>query len=288
MNTLDKKLEELNFVFFDLETTGLFPVSSKIIEIGAVKFNFSEGVLATFETLIDPEVTISKESIQIHGITDDMVKGKPFINDILPNFFEFIKDCIVIAHNSDFDASFISYNINRYNFENPPNLIIDTIPLAKKYIKSCENYKLSNLVKFLKLDVTEYKSKKFHRALFDSECGMNIFKAIVERQAQKEKTPFGQLLLGCKIKSFAKAFKSETPEEIPESLSMIKEEIGKNSKINIIYKRVDGELTKRDITPLAFIKVNGKLYLEAFCYLRKEKRSFRLNKIIDCKLVSNE
>jgi DNA polymerase-3 subunit epsilon len=69
-------------VFFciDCETTGLDPENEKIIEVAAVKFTFEE-ILETYETLIDPGVPIPDSSREIHHISDDMVKGKPKVEE---------------------------------------------------------------------------------------------------------------------------------------------------------------------------------------------------------------
>ncbi|MEK7435002.1 MAG: exonuclease domain-containing protein [Cyanobacteriota bacterium] len=278
MNFLDKKIKDIDFVVFDLETTGLFPVSSKIIEIGAVKFN-NLGVIDRLQSLIDPEILISPDSTKIHGIVDNMVEGKPLIQDYLPTFFDFIKDCVLIAHNSAFDASFISYSINKYAFNIPDNTIIDTIPISKKYIQSPSNYKLSNLVDFLDVEIPE--ESNFHRALFDAECCMGVFNKLLEMHPEKEDISLRKFLGNSKIHSFSNIVQDKYNLVVPESFLPIKNEIGKESKINITYKRVDGEITQRDVTPLSFIKVSNKIYLEAFCYLRNEKRSFRLTKILD-------
>lgn len=282
MSILDKNLKELEFVVFDLETTGLFPVSSKIIEIGAVKFNLN-GKLDTFETLIDPEILISPDSMSIHGITDSMVKNKPLIKDVIPQFFDFIKDSVIIAHNSAFDAGFISYNSSKNDLATPDNIILDTLTLSKKYIKNPPNYKLGTLIDFLNIAVP--KDKSFHRALFDAECSMNLFFEIIKNSVNKEETKLKDFITGSKKISFASVIEDNSTFEISSDYDSIKEAIKDHNKLNIEYKRFDGEVSKRDITPISFIKVNKKIYLEAYCHLRNEKRSFRLNKILDFCLV---
>lgn len=282
MSIFEKSLKELDFVVFDLETTGLFPVSSKIIEIGAVKFNLN-GKIDSFETLIDPEILIAQDSILIHGITDDMVKNKPFVKDIIPQFFDFIKDTVVIAHNSAFDAGFISYNASKNDLVTPDNIILDTLTLSKKYIKNPPNYKLGTLIDFLNIDIPQDKS--FHRALFDAECSMNLFFEIVKSTTDKENTKLKDFITNSKKNSFASVIEDNSTFEISSDYDSIKNAIKDNTKLNIEYKRFDGEVSKRDITPISFIKVNKKIYLEAYCHLRNEKRSFRLNKILDFCLI---
>jgi DNA polymerase III subunit epsilon len=72
-----RPLSEVEFVAFDLETTGLFPVVNRIVEFGAVRFRLDGQVLGTWEQLVDPEYPIPPSVTEIHGITDSMVRGQP-------------------------------------------------------------------------------------------------------------------------------------------------------------------------------------------------------------------
>jgi DNA polymerase III subunit epsilon len=86
MDHAQTRLVEMTFVALDTETTGLFPIMHRLVEIGAVRFRLDGGELATFQTLINPEMPIPKDVQQVHGITDAMVRGKPTIEHILPQF----------------------------------------------------------------------------------------------------------------------------------------------------------------------------------------------------------
>ena len=77
------------FIAFDTETTGLDPVSGRIVEIGAVKFD-QRGVIARYNVLINPEMPMPEEAGKVNGITDEMLKDKPLIADVFPDFFDFI------------------------------------------------------------------------------------------------------------------------------------------------------------------------------------------------------
>jgi DNA polymerase-3 subunit epsilon len=94
------------FVCLDCETTGLVPETDKIIEIAVVLFNF-DGIIKTYETLIDPERLISPESMAIHHITDEMVKGKPKIKDVLPTVIQLVGRHIIVGHGIPMDISFL-------------------------------------------------------------------------------------------------------------------------------------------------------------------------------------
>ncbi len=107
---LDQRaLSELAYTVFDTETTGLDPsAGDEIVSIGAVRI--VNGRLLkheTFEQLIDPRRTLSPASMQIHGITPDMLAGQPLIDDVLPAFYRFAEDTVLVAHNAAFDMRFL-------------------------------------------------------------------------------------------------------------------------------------------------------------------------------------
>ena len=93
------------FIAFDTETTGLDPVSGRIVEIGAVKFD-RRGVIARYNVLINPEMPMPEEAGKVNGITDEMLKDKPLIADVFPDFFDFICTGVLVAHKARRKISF--------------------------------------------------------------------------------------------------------------------------------------------------------------------------------------
>ena len=95
-----------NYIVFDLETTGLSR-SDEIIEIGALKVQDGE-VKDTFATLVRPRCPIQPAASMVNGITDSMVRNSPYIEEVLPEFFGFAGELLVIGHNiKTFDIPFI-------------------------------------------------------------------------------------------------------------------------------------------------------------------------------------
>jgi DNA polymerase-3 subunit epsilon len=156
-------VSEAPFVAFDFETTGLYPDRDSIIEVGAVRFTL-KGETERFESFIDPERPIPESSSDIHGITDDMVRGMPTIASILPRFIAFLGDSTLVAHNINFDLAFLDAAMTRCGMKPLKNPIVDTCSLSRKVLKGHPSYALQSLAKDLGFVIGNA-----HRALDDAE-----------------------------------------------------------------------------------------------------------------------
>ncbi len=156
----------MQFIAFDVETTGTVPGVDSIVEIGAVRF-IDGKIDSVFSTLINPKRPIPPGASQVNGITDEMVKGKPTIDDLLNPFAEFCGTDLMVAHNATFDAQFLTSSIKKYESKAPQGLVVDTLSMSRKIIPGLPNYKLGTLVQHLNIPTTD-----FHRAEEDaSYCG---------------------------------------------------------------------------------------------------------------------
>ena len=150
-----------NFVVFDVETTGLEAENCEIIEIAAVKV---EGGIITekFETLVKPKKEISEEITNINGITNDMVKDAPKIEDVIVDFFRFTKGSVMSGYNVGFDMKFVSVSAQKMGltFDNE---VQDVMAMARMSGLKCKNLKLGTVCK--ELDI---KLSNAHRAFYDT------------------------------------------------------------------------------------------------------------------------
>lgn len=168
----------MQFVAFDLETTGIFAGVDQIVEIGAVRF-VNHKPEAIFATLVDPKMPIPSQASKVNGISDEMVKGKPTIDELLPSFAEFCGQDVIVAHNAPFDVQFLTADIKKIESPAPVGVILDTCAMSRKVFPGLANYKLGTLVQHLKI-----KASNFHRAEEDaSYCGY-LFSHILQKVMQ--------------------------------------------------------------------------------------------------------
>lgn len=166
-NANDKSLSQ-EFVVFDLETTGFSNINDKITEIGAVKIRDFE-IVDRFSELVNPEKDISYRVQELTGITNEMVKDKPTIEEILPKFMEFVGDDVLVAHNADFDTEFIMQKCKEQGLEYK-NKKVDTLMLARIMLPNLKRYKLDKVAKEVGVQLLNH-----HRAVDDAEATANIF-----------------------------------------------------------------------------------------------------------------
>ncbi|QUH20798.1 PolC-type DNA polymerase III [Alkaliphilus sp. B6464] len=166
------------FVIFDIETTGLSSKNDEITEIGAVKIK-NNMVIDSFSALINPEKNIPEKIVELTGITNDMVKDKPTIATVLPEFFKFIGNSPVVAHNADFDTGFIRDKANRYNM-NFNNITIDTLKLARVLLPNLKRHRLNVIAKELNISLENH-----HRAVDDAKATAEMFIKFIEMMKER-------------------------------------------------------------------------------------------------------
>ena len=157
----NKNITNNTFVVFDVETTGLEAEFCEIVEIAAVKVQ-NGSVTEKFETLVKPVKEIPESVIKIHGITNEMVMDAPKIEDIIVDFFKFVKGTVLSGYNVGFDMKFVEAAGRKIGlvFDNE---VQDVMTMARMAGLKSKNLKLTTVCK--ELDI---KLSNAHRAFYDT------------------------------------------------------------------------------------------------------------------------
>ncbi len=177
----DRPLTDLTYTVFDMETTGLNPAEGdEIISIGAFRMvNCRLLREERFEQLVDPQRSIPWTSVKIHGIHPEMLIGQPFIDQVLPQFYQFVENTILVAHNAAFDMRFLQLKEARtgVKFVNP---VLDTLLLSAVVHPSHENHDLEAISQRLGVRMLGR-----HTALGDASATGEIFLKMLPLLARK-------------------------------------------------------------------------------------------------------
>ncbi|MCJ8347246.1 3'-5' exonuclease [bacterium] len=274
---MDKKLMQYEFIAFDTETTGFYPVQDKIIEVSAIKFKIDGTILAKFDELIDPKMHIPVASSKVHGLYDQDVQGKPEIKEILSKFVDFIgDDSILIAHNADFDLKFIGAELLINHLELPKVPIWDTLSMSRAFVKNIMNHKLETLVNHF-----DFKSDGFHRALTDSMHLVNLM-----NRFYTDGISYSEVFEASKQSYFSKA-KEILTVQLPLSLMSIKKALSKELNLEIDYEERAGEITQLTVEPKLLYKTEKLSFLYATKSGESLAYSYPINKLKKVKLIKN-
>ncbi|MBN8250050.1 PolC-type DNA polymerase III [Priestia flexa] len=162
-NPQDVSLPDATYIVFDVETTGLSAVYDTVIELAAVKMKEGE-IIDKFESFANPHHPLSATTIELTGITDDMVQDAPDASEVLKKFSDWIGNDILVAHNASFDMGFLNAGLQRAGFEKVQNGVIDTLELARFLYPHMKNHRLNTLAKKFDVELVQH-----HRAIYDAE-----------------------------------------------------------------------------------------------------------------------
>lgn len=162
-----------DFTALDVETTGLNPKTEKIIEIGAVKVR-NGTITERFHSYVYPGRKLEERITRLTGITDDMLKDAPEIEDVLPKVIEFIGEDVLLGHRILFDYSFLkkaAVNMKQ-SFEKQG---IDTLKIARRYLPELESKRLGFLCEYFGIELDA------HKAQSDAEAAARLYFELAQR-----------------------------------------------------------------------------------------------------------
>jgi len=273
---MDRKIDEVEFVIFDTETTGLDPKSGdRIVEIAALRFK-GEQSLGQFHSLVNPDRQVSPRAFEVNQISPEMLKNAPKMAHVLPGFLDFISGSCLCAYNMPFDLGFLNNELALAGRPPLDNLaMVDILTMSRKLFPGLERHALWFVAKTLGIE-----SKQEHRAFSDVEMTRELFRRM--KSSLREKgvdefrdflTLFGagqQLLTGINQQKIAK----------------IEEAIELGLKIKIKYfSRSTARISEREVAPKEISFERSSPYLIGFCFLRNEERTFRIDNILDLEII---
>ena len=264
------------YAILDIETTGGKFNEEGITEIAIYRHNGLE-ITDQFISLVNPEREIQPFVQKLTGINSKMLRSAPRFFEVAKRIIEITEDCLVVAHNADFDYRVLRTEFKRlgYNFEKKS---ICTVSLSQELLSNMESYKLGKLVRSLGIPISDR-----HRAQGDALATVKLFELLLEKDSSKEI-----------LKSQVKALHRERVqskylkiiEELPDSsgvyyLHNAAGEILYIGKSNNIQKRVRNHLTGTTIKALKIQKNIHKVNFETtgseLIALLKEQHEIKKN-----------
>ena len=182
----DPDLGEVSFVVVDVETTGGRPGPAKITEIGAVRVENLQPV-AQYHSLVNPLRPIPPKITEITGITAEMVRDAPRIEELLPGIVEFVGQAVFVGHNAQFDLSFLNYEMSRVQGRRLGDGALDTLRLSRLLLPGLPNHRLATVAAVLGAPVDQ-----FHRALPDAVATAHVFLTLLGRLQERGVTQLSQ------------------------------------------------------------------------------------------------
>ena len=271
---LDQPLSEIPLVFLDTETTGLSPrYGDRIVEIALVRFR--DGAMENFyETLVNPERTISPGAARVHGITDRDVLTAPRFREIAKNVRAEMEGAVIVAHNAPFDLNFLAHEFRLARVNAPGNLTLDTLALLRRYFRFRSNA-LSRVA-----DEFGIEKETSHRALADVLTTRGVFEHII---AELKPRTLGELL---HMQGGPIAWASSEPREEIVLPAELEEALRSRRKLFLRYVDEYGDKSERWVSPVDVRLHKGYIHLRAYCHLRDAERNFRLDRVLEMRIES--
>jgi DNA polymerase III subunit epsilon len=249
-------------VVVDVETTGLSPsYGDRVCEVGIVRAQ-DDQILDTYQSLVNPQRPISPGASRVNGLRDKDVCQAPVFAEIAREVLARIDGATLVCHNAPFDLGFLEAELSHLGLLWAPAGVIDTLEIARRHFNFDSN-SLPAVARDLGIETPQA-----HRALGDALTTFQVLRSFQRRLAGR-----GLNVAGSYRAERVQVEAAILPPEIQEALD-------DEQDILITYIDAKGEETRRLITPIQVLGKNGSVYLVAFCHLRQENRTFRLDRIV--------
>ncbi|MGB3715661.1 MAG: exonuclease domain-containing protein [Candidatus Promineifilaceae bacterium] len=281
---IESSISEVPVVVLDTETTGLFPgVGHRVVELAAIRMETSSSrvwrVTDQFSQLINPGRSMDPDASRINGILDEDLLGKPSFEDISEEIFALTEGALLVAHNAQFDASFLGMELHIMNIYKPrrdyygiPNPWLCTLMVARRNFHFGNN-SLGHIARMLGV-----RTGRAHRALGDVFTTAEVLKRMIDELARRGIVLVGDLLHAQGGPIYTPVVpKIELPHPIDKAL------VG-GRQLRIQYDGPGGMMV-HNVNPQYATEYNGRQYLITYCDSRRDQRTFRVDKILKAEIL---
>jgi DNA polymerase-3 subunit epsilon len=266
------QIDDLEFVIFDTETTGLTPRSGdRIVELAAMRIR-GDLKLDVFESLVNPRRNISAEAYAVNRITPEMLACAPYIEEVLPRFLSFVRNSVLCSYNLGFDLSFLNAELEHAHAIMSEQLaMVDILAMARTLMPQLPRHALWFVAEQLGIHTVQQ-----HRAFSDVEMTWGVFTRFKHMLREKGVV---------NAKDFLRLFRfrAQAVDDVSAgTAAAIQEAIDSKAAITIKYfSRSRAAVSRRRVIPREIKQEAGYAYLIAFCTARNAERTFRIDHILD-------
>jgi len=275
MDELDQPLSETAFAIFDVETTGLNPAyGHRVCEVACLRVQNGRET-GRFESLVDPKRTISAGAFHVNHITPEMLADAPPFEEIAIPLLTLMAGAAIVAHNAPFDLGFLAAELEIAGLLPPEGVIVDTLALVRRLYHLASN-SLPAVAAAMAID-----TGTAHRAMDDVQTTCHVLERILYDVEQRWGATTLHELVDFQGGPIPYPYARAVP--LPPTIA---EALDSGGRVRMRYVNAAGQETNRTIQPLRVREDHGYQYMVAYCYLKGEQRTFRLDRIIEMTVES--
>jgi DNA polymerase-3 subunit epsilon len=260
-----------HFIALDLETTGLWAATDRIVEIAAVRFRETGEETGSFQSLVNPEQPVSPGAYAVHGLSDEVLGQARPAREVLPEFLEFLgapDSSRLIAHNAAFDAGFLGSELKRVGLEPPGHSLYDSLALSRGRLPLLASHRLDSIARHFGLDPCGA-----HRAMADSLLVKEIWLRLGGHRECDRLISF-------------RMFDARRAIALPEGWEALERAVARGCVLSIEYDGGTRGTAPRSVTPRLLESRGGSTFLVAYCHLDSLEKSFRVDRILSLEFTS--
>lgn len=266
---LHQPVDRITFAVVDVETTGLDPaLGHRLCEIAVVRGRDGQE-LAMFSQRVNPERPVDPGARAVHGITDAELWAAPRFAEIAPAVRDLLEGAVLVAHNAPFDLGFLAVEWRRLRWSAPAAHVVDTLLLARRWLQLPHN-RLTSVAKALGV-----RAQHAHSALGDARTTWQVLNVFIRHLRHRGFTTLGDLI---NAQGGPVRWPSAEWEQLPSPLLQA---LQGRYRLWLRYLDDENGYTERLVDPLDA----NPHYLIAYCHWRQAERTFRLDRILEMRIV---